>query len=578
MRMRPVGTVAACLAIALPSLPALASSGPGSADPAARAESLARAEVAYYSAHLPASLQPAGGPAGTAFDTGVDPQCFSAADSHVDPETESGTPTNPAWYERDALNQYCATLRLRDQATNPAYGLEVVQQGDALWLQQLADQVGGAPGHLHGGITTLVPGSQAADSFRTASEWEARTGGQVAPVKFLSSDGAQLEGNVWLPPPGTPALPDGRYPGVVITDGSVQGYQNLYYWAAEGLAQYGYEVLTYDVQGQGDSDAFAGGCPTLTDPSRCTTGVPYQQSYNFYQGAEDSLSYFLSSPSAPYRGGYNPAWAVLQTNDVGIAGHSLGAEAVSWVGQCDRRVRTIVAWDDLVPVDPSQCASNVTVAPSDQARVVHAPALALTNDYEVNPQPSLTVPDPNGSSNGGGLDGTAGYLSLAKDGIDSQIVSIRDGTHLTYSYIPYVLPANEIGERVAFYYTLAWLDEYLRGGADPLLPAGDTAFHRLTSLAAYDQSADHNDNTANRAAADISIGAGTYNPAEAAADPTDPTAGNVPYDIQGISIPDTLSFYYYSEYSLRTPDRPGQPRVTCNDMLAGCPARQPANP
>src|SRR5438477_491819 len=79
------------------------------------------------------------------------------------------------------------------------------------------------------------------------------------------------------------------YPGVVITDGSVQAFENLYFWAAEDLAEAGYMVMTYDVQGQGDSDLFPSNCtPTACD------GVPYQQSYNFYQGAEDSLSFFES--------------------------------------------------------------------------------------------------------------------------------------------------------------------------------------------------------------------------------------------------------------------------------------------
>jgi len=188
------------------------------------------------------------------------------------------------------------------------------------------------------------------------------------------------------------------------------------------------------------------------------------------------------------------------------------------------------------------------------------------------------VPDPNGSSNGGGLDGTAGYLSLTGQGIDSEIVSIRNGTHLTYSYIPYVLPANEIGERVAFYYTLAWLDEYLRGGRDALLPASDTAYRRLTTLGRFDRSADENDNTVDHGAADVSFGAGTYSATKAAADPTDPAAGNVPYEIKGIPIRDTLSFYYYSEYRLHDPVAAGDPLKTCSDMLARCPAKQPATP
>jgi len=568
---------------------ALASTG------AQRAKAFAQAEVAYYAKSLPTRLRANPTSAGTSLDG----NCFSASDNHINPQVNSsGVPTNPAWFERDALNQYCATLRLRDQFSSPAYLYENTSQGDELWLDQLGQQISNGPGHIHGGITTLVPGAQAADAFRTVSQWEQRTGGTVRSVSFTSSDGAVLRGNIWMPPPGTPTLSDGEYPGVVITDGSVQAYQNLYYWAAEGLAQYGYEVMTYDVQGEGDSDLLPSGCPAVptlptlpslpglvkpdlpsppNPPSPCQ-GVPYQQNYNFYQGAEDSLNFFLSTPSSPYGGSFNPGYGSLDPNDVGIAGHSLGAEAVSWVGQCDKRVKAIVAWDDLVPVTMAQCASNVTIPEADQASAVHAPALATTNDYEFNIQPQATVPDPNGSSNGGGLDGTAGYLSLIKQRIDSEIVSIRNGTHLTYSYIPYVLPANEIGERVAFYYTLAWLDEYLRGGHDALLPGSDTAYHRLTNLSTFDQSPDDNDNEVDRGASDISFGAGTYSATKAMADPTNPAAGNVPYEIMGIPIPDTFSFYYYSEYSLRDPNAKGDPLRNCNDMLAGCPAKQPATP
>jgi hypothetical protein len=544
-----------------------------------RASAFARAMVARYAGQLPKSLRAPASASGTS----VDRECFSKTDNHIDPKVNSsGLPTNPAWIERDLLNQYCATLRLRDQFTNRAFGYENMMQGNALWLNQLGQQFAAGPHHLHGGITTLIPGSQAADPMRAVQNWERRTGGRVTPVSFPSSDGAVLRGNVWMPPPGTPKLSDGRYPGVVITDGSVQGYQQLYYWAAEGLAQYGYEVMTYDVQGQGDSDLLPNsrhcGVNQLKAGSAGCQGVPYQQNYNFYQGAEDSLNFFLSTPRHPYHGTFNPGFRRLDAQDVGIAGHSLGASAVSWVSQCDRRVKAVVAWDDLLPVNVKKCRSNVHVAKADRASRVHAPALTTTNDYEFNVQPALTVPNPNGSSNAGGLDGTAGYLSLIHHRVDSEIVSIRNGTHLTYSYVPYVLPANEIGERVAFYYTLAWFDQYLRHGHDALLPAADTAYHRLTSLGSFDQSADYNNNRRYRHAGDISFGAGTYSTSRAAAHPTNLEAGNVPYRIKGIPIRDTLSFYYYSEYSLHDPQAGGDPLRTCSDMLGGCPAKQPATP
>ena len=475
---------------------------------------------------------------------GVDPQCYSPQ-VRIDPKANAaGTPTNPDWIARDQVNQYCATLRIRDQLANPEYGVGNVTLGAQLYATQAQEQVADGPGHVHGGVTTLVPGSQAADPFRSIEKWQALTGGKVTRVAFTAADGAQLRGHLWQPPASLPR-PKGGYPGVVITDGSVQAYEQLYYWAAQGLAQYGYQVLTYDVQGQGDSDLLPADC----SPTSCQ-GVPYQLPYNFYQGTEDALSWFLSPK--------NPGRSSLDPEHVGIAGHSLGAAAVSWVGQCDSRVKAIVAWDDLNVIDPKQCAANVTVPKAFQASRLHTPALATTNDYEFNVQPATTVPNPHGGTNGGGGSGDAGYQSLVKAGIDSELVSFRNGTHLTYSYIPLVLPSNELSERFAFHYTLAWFDSYLRGGANPYTP--QSAFARLTATGAYDASADVNRKGA------VSIGSGVW----------DPTEGNLPYLVKGISIPDSLSFYYFSGFRLTDPKT--HRIVSCTDIVARCPKVQPATP
>jgi hypothetical protein len=180
------------------------------------------------------------------------------------------------------------------------------------------------------------------------------------------------------------------------------------------------------------------------------------------------------------------------------------------------------------------------------------------------------VPDPHGEgiSGGGGIAGDGGYRQLAAAGIDAERVTYRNGTHLTYTYIPLLLPSNQLSERFAFYYTLAWFDQYLRDGSNPY--TAQPAFSRLTSLGRYDASADRNSKGV------VSIGTGTYDPARAAADPTDNRAGNVPYLIKGISIPDSLSFYYYSQYRLTDP-RAHRVR-TCTDMIAGCPKSQPSIP
>jgi dienelactone hydrolase len=445
-------------------------------------------------------------PATAAPPLGVDMSCVAPAGN---PE-----PGTPEWVARDTQNQYCAGLRNRDQLASPAFGFGNLTQGAALYAEQMADQAAD-PSHPRGGFTTLIPGSKSADPFRTIKRWTEAGRGRVQSVSFKGLNGATLRGHVFLPPRSM-RRPKGGYPGVVITDGSVQAYEELYFWAAEDLASAGYMVMTYDVQGQGDSDLAGEDCP-----GACS-GVPYQQDFNFYQGAEDSLSYFLSSK--------NPYARDLDKARIGIAGHSLGAAAVSVVGQCDNRVKTIVAWDNLRAIE--DCSGVTIPAKYRSAKLLHAPALALTNDYGFWTQPTMTPPDPASKMDG--------YEQVRKAGLDAQIVAFRGATHLTYTYIPLVFQANELSERMASYFTTAWFDLQLRGDR--------TGLTRLTATK-FDGSADR-----------YSIGAGVYDPT--AADPADPYSGNVPYKINGIKVADAVSFYYRSAYSVR-----GR---TCADIRAGC--------
>jgi hypothetical protein len=269
--------------------------------------------------------------------------------------------------------------------------------------------------------------------------------------------------------------------------------------------------------------------------------VPFQQNYNFYQGTEDALNYFFSAA--------NPGRGDLDPSRVGIAGHSLGASAVSEVGQCDPRVKAIVAWDKLATTS-GKCSDKAAHLPADApaSPSLKVPALGIHSEYFFNPTSMSAPPDPHAQ------DGA--YKQLAEAGTDSMIVQLRSSTHLEYTYVPYILPASRLGERVAFYYTLAWFDRYVKG--DPI------AVSRLTAQA-FDASADAS-----------SIGAGTYEPAKAAAAPSDTTAGNVPYTIKGLPVADRMSIYYESEYALASADGTG--RVSCLDMRAGCPAVAPPTP
>src|ERR671928_204754 len=132
--------------------------------------------------------------------------------------------------------------------------------------------------------------------------------------------------------PPSPRSPSPPSPAAVITPGSVQGSERMYWWLAQDLAERGYVVLTYDVQGQGTSettphdndqvsampfcnpfakprDMEAFGCP----------GVPSQQASNFVFGTRDALSFFLSTPSKRYPNpnadtpvnAFNPYWKLI---------------------------------------------------------------------------------------------------------------------------------------------------------------------------------------------------------------------------------------------------------------------------
>jgi dienelactone hydrolase len=191
------------------------------------------------------------------------------------------------------------------------------------------------------------------------NDWQSKGHGLVEPVLFTARNGATLSGHVWA----TQAGPSKR-PGVVITNGSVQADEQMYWYVAQALAKAGYVVLTWDPQGQGQSDT-RGEAPDENEgfPAQ-TDGRP------FFDGTEDALDFFLSTPEHPYvpasscetgtshaakqdrrvaaglNAAYNP-FAALLDGHVGLAGHSYGAAGVSYIGQWDPRVDAIVAWDNL---------------------------------------------------------------------------------------------------------------------------------------------------------------------------------------------------------------------------------------
>jgi dienelactone hydrolase len=316
-------------------------------------------------------------------------------------------------------------------------------------------------------------------------DWPDRANGIRHPVVFTARSGATISGDVWA----TKAGPAQR-PVVVITTGSVQAPETLYWGQAATLAEHGYVVMTYDVQGQGLSD-------TLGEAPDTLESVPAQAGEPFYDGTEDALDFVLSSPAHPYEprpsctsgtshapkqdrrvaagldDAYDPLSGMVDPSRVGIAGHSLGAAAVSFIGQEDPRVKAIVAWDNLsAPADGPFGIPSCASAPQTRAvPPITKPALGISNDYGIVPLPlnydttpgSFSAdPDPDQKS--------AAFDAYRAANVDSGEMVIRGGCHEESAFIPgtvtgpWPLGCGTLrgGDLIAWY-TTAWFDKYVKG-------------------------------------------------------------------------------------------------------------------
>ncbi len=304
--------------------------------------------------------------------------------------------------------------------------------------------------------------------------------GIVRPVLFTARDGATISGHVWA----TVAGPAKR-PGIVITPGSVQADEQLYWYAAQALAKAGFVVLTFDPQGQGMSDTFGAAPDTLEGVPAQTDGRP------FYDGTEDALNFLLSTPGHPYKpvpscttgtshaakqkarvkagldSAYNPFWRLLNPREIGLAGHSYGAAGVSYIGQWDRRVKAIVAWDNLGGPGPNEGSipgsSGGTIGeagcPADPAARkpvrITKPALGMSADYGLPPTPNTSRPHPEAKS--------AWSLAYSKAHVDTGEIIVKGGSHLDFSFIPNpAFGASLRGIDMITWYTVAWFEKYLK--------------------------------------------------------------------------------------------------------------------
>ncbi|HVA44110.1 MAG TPA: hypothetical protein VNF50_11565 [Acidimicrobiales bacterium] len=450
----------------------------------------------------------------------------------VTPARASGGPApgSPAYIARDLANidnAFGRDLGPGGEFTSPAYLSGLPPTIAKTWLAQMSYQATNpADPSLTGG--NLVPGWNAGNPDRAG--WAGSRGRAVA-VRFTDADGAALSGTLFVPlakarDPYTHQPISYPLPGVVITTGSIQASAGVYSWLAEDLAERGYLVLTFDVQGQGTSetlphqgpDSSLPGCGTSAGAGQATAcaGVPSEQQKNFDQDTEDAITFLLSTPGHPYPevhtgatrlNSYNPLWALFdhspdrhtvtpgRTTRVALIGHSTGAVSTSYLQGVDPRIEAAVALDKITATPNAISDDQAGLGSLPGPVVPKVPTLGMQSEYGFEPQPyweascssfepcpaapggSAAPPDPSKAPNPRREEQT-GFDTWVVHGVDSMLIVPRASTHLDYTDEPPILPASAWGQAMASYYTQAWLDQYLKHepGADRRLLATSLSY------------------------------------------------------------------------------------------------------
>jgi hypothetical protein len=426
----------------------------------------------------------------------------TAAAAPLPPEAAGGDGLEASadWYEREFRNYAKTQEAPAEQTGDPDFmrrWQERSRENGARYAERVAAEPGWRShanlcatwGQQCTGDPALYPDADARDFYETA--------GERRRVAFYDRQGARLSGHLWAPQETRPD--SGRregLPGVVITTGSVQAPEPLYWWAAQALVEAGYAVLTYDPRGQGRSD---GVTPDGDRGGNADGDV-------FVSNQVDAVDFFRSTPAAPYAPNaeydrddgapvepYNPLHERVDRDRVGIAGHSAGAIGASivqglepWPTGGDNPVGAVVAWDNLGDADdvgagPESRSGDAveffqTVPSGDvEPRV---PAMGQSGDYFLTPTPHERPPDPDAKSRG--------YERWREADVSAYQLVVRGGTHYEWSRLP-TFPATswEFGNALAEHYTVAWFDRWLKTpGEDGYADADDR-------LLADDEWADH---------------------------------------------------------------------------------------
>ncbi len=386
----------------------------------------------------------------------------------------SPKPGTSAYFARDLRNIEAAYGRGVAQLETPGYLPALTRDAVGLEASQITAQAGRPtrPALTLGNAIPEGVGNPDRDGW-------ARSRGEMHPVSFTAYDGSLLQGAVFSPLPHARDPYTGRhlvapFPSVVIVTGSIQASAGVYRWLAEDLAERGYVVLTFDVQGQGQSE---------TLPHNGTLdGVPAEQQSNFDNDSENAISWMLSTPVHRWMGSFNPMWREIDHRPdhrsvtpgrhvpLALIGHSTGAVTVSYLQGVDRRIEVGVALDKITATASAISDDQAELGSLPGPVVPKVPTLGLQAEYGFEPQPYFLAncssfspcqgspsqpPDPNREE-------ATGFDTWRAKHVDSAVIVPRASTHLDFSDVPPILPASELGQAIASYYVQAWLAMYLQ--------------------------------------------------------------------------------------------------------------------
>lgn len=289
-------------------------------------------------------------------------------------------------------------------------------------------------------------------------EWQGES--RSLPVTFVSrASGAHLHGTLFAPLEN--ASSDQGHPGIVILPGSSGiARETNYRWSARDLAGHGYVVLSIDPQGVGQSETFGHPPCSATAAPPCP-GVPFQQMAVWVDAGQSGLDFLLSRD--------HPFHELLDRGQIGAAGHSLGARAVSVMQDVDERVKAIVAWDNLASSSEGDSGSASGGPPAGTLVGGEIPGAATP----ITPR----RPAMGQASDAGGVQFNASNPEIKKaayglwrgQGIPAMELVFRDAPHGRWAQSNVGPQTGRSGDLfVLEHYTRAWFDLWLRGDASAL--------------------------------------------------------------------------------------------------------------